>query len=77
MRRPTSITIRGRLRGAQGGEQVTLYTSGAPARVLTVASSGSFTATLTVRRTTTFVAQWAGDGLRSGDGTPALVVRRG
>lgn len=73
---PSSITVRGRLKGAQGGEQVALYVTGFAPRVLTVASSGTFTATLRLKRTTTLVAQWAGDGVRSGDGTPALVVRR-
>jgi photosystem II stability/assembly factor-like uncharacterized protein len=76
VRGPATITVTGRLRRAQGGEQVTLYATGLAPRVLTVASRGSFTTTLRIRKTTTLVAQWAGDGVRSGDGTPALVVRR-
>jgi photosystem II stability/assembly factor-like uncharacterized protein len=76
IRARTSVTIRGRLKGAQGGEQVALYVAGAKPRVLTVASSGTFTVTLSLRKTTTMVAQWAGDGVRSGDGTPVLVVTR-
>lgn len=76
IRRPATITITGRLAGARGGEQVTLYASRLPARVLTVASNGSFSTTLRIVRTTTVVAQWSGDGVRSGDGTRALVIRR-
>jgi hypothetical protein len=76
IRRPATITLTGRLAGAQGGEQVTLHASSLSPRVLTVASNGSFSATIRIRRTTTFVAQWAGDGVRTGDGTRALVVRR-
>ncbi len=76
-RRPgTPITIRGRLRGAEGGEVVTLYASGLPAQTLTVASTGTFSASVRIRRTTRFVAQWGGDGVRAGAGTPALTVAR-
>jgi photosystem II stability/assembly factor-like uncharacterized protein len=76
IRRTTAVTVAGRLHGAKGGEQVTLYASGFPARTLTVASNGSFTSFFRLKRTTTFVAQWAGDGVRDGDGTPALTVER-
>ena len=70
-----TVRVTGRLKRAQGGEQVTLYVTGAAPRALTVASSGSFSTTLRITRTTTLVAQWAGDGVRSGDGTPPVVVR--
>lgn len=70
------ITITGRLAGARGGEQVVLYATRLPARTLTVSSSGTFTARYRLRRDTTFVAQWAGDGARDGDGTRALEVAR-
>jgi photosystem II stability/assembly factor-like uncharacterized protein len=70
------VTITGRLAGALGGEQVTLYATKLPTRTLTVSSSGTFTARYRLKRETTFVAQWAGDGVRDGDGTPALVVTR-
>jgi photosystem II stability/assembly factor-like uncharacterized protein len=71
-----TITISGRLPGARGGERVALYASGFRPRIVTVASSGTFTARFRLSKTTTFVAQWAGDGVRAGDGTPALVVTR-
>jgi len=74
--KPTVVTVTGRLAGATGGEQVALYARGFPARILTVSSGGSFTSLYRLRRTTTFVAQWAGDGVRDGDGTPVLKVRR-
>jgi photosystem II stability/assembly factor-like uncharacterized protein len=70
------VTITGRLAGALGGEQVTLYATRLPSRTLTVSSSGTFTARYRLKRETTFVAQWAGDGVRDGDGTAALVVTR-
>ena len=70
-----TVRVAGRLKGAQGGEQVVLYATGSAPRTLTVASSGTFSATLRITRTTTLVAQWAGDGVRTGDGTPAVVVR--
>ncbi|MDX6714730.1 MAG: hypothetical protein QOH30_1288 [Baekduia sp.] len=74
--RTTTVTVTGRLPGANGGEVVMLYATGFPARTLTVSSGGSFTSLYRLKRATTFVAQWAGDGVRDGDGTPALVVER-
>jgi hypothetical protein len=53
-----------------------LYAKGFKPRAITVASGGSFTSLYRLRRTTTFVAQWAGDGVRDGDGTPVLTVGR-
>jgi hypothetical protein len=73
---PSVVTVTGRLSDARGGEQVSLYATGFPPRAITVASGGSFTALYRLRRTTTFVAHWAGDGVRDGDGTPPLVVER-
>ena len=49
--------------------------TGAPPRVVTVASSGTFSASYLQRLPVTLVAQWEGDGVRAGDGTPGLVVR--
>jgi len=69
------VTVSGRLRGAEGGEQVTLYVKGQRPRTIAVASSDTFSASYLVRLPATFTAQWEGDGVRSGDGTPALVVR--
>lgn len=69
-----TVRVTGRLKGAEGGEEVTLYATGAAPRTLTVASSGTFSATLRITRATTLIAQWAGDGIRTGDGTPAVVV---
>ena len=73
--RRARVTVTGRLPGAEGGEQVTLYASGQRPRTIAVASSDTFSASYVVRLPATFVAQWEGDGVRSGDGTPALVVR--
>jgi hypothetical protein len=54
---------------------VTLYATGVPPRAVTVASSGTFSASYVRRLPLTLVPQWEGDGVRAGDGTPALVVR--
>lgn len=76
IRGPATVTIAGRLPGARGGEEVSLYASGLRPRLLTVSSAGTFTAVYRLTRTTSFVAQWAGDGVRDGDGTPPLTVER-
>jgi photosystem II stability/assembly factor-like uncharacterized protein len=72
--RTTVVTITGRLPDATGGEPVMLYATGFPARMPVVSSAGTFTALYRLKKPTTFVAQWAGDGVRDGDGTPALLV---
>jgi photosystem II stability/assembly factor-like uncharacterized protein len=73
-RRGAPVVVRGRLRGAAGGEVVTLYVSGRPPRALTVSSAGTFTASVRIARTSRIVAHWEGDGVRAGAGTPALTV---
>ena len=40
-----------------------------------VATNGHFTVVADVQRTTDFVAQWAGDDTRMGDGSTVLTVR--
>jgi photosystem II stability/assembly factor-like uncharacterized protein len=79
-RRPGLRTIQGRLRPARGGEQVVVSMRARGARqwlfnTIQVASNGSFTVVADVRRTSTFVAQWRGDDVRRGDGSPPLTVR--
>jgi hypothetical protein len=77
------VTISGTLGGAIGGEQVTVSTrpvNGSAWMSQTVtagANGGSFSATFTVRGTAVFVAQWAGDSGRIGEGTAPLVVKVG
>jgi photosystem II stability/assembly factor-like uncharacterized protein len=77
------VTISGKLGGAIGGEQVTVSTrpvsgSAWTSRTVTAgANGGSFSATFTVRSTAVFVAQWAGDSGRIGEGTAPLVVKLG
>jgi hypothetical protein len=77
------VTIGGMLGGAIGGEQVTVSTrpvsgSAWTSRTVTAgANGGSFSATFTVRSTAVFVAQWAGDSGRLGEGTAPLVVKVG
>lgn len=75
-RRPTVVTLRGSLRPAGGGETVVVVGSDGSTRRTRVASSGSFTVAVRVRATTSFVAQWGGDGDRSGDGSPVVTIRR-
>jgi hypothetical protein len=40
-----------------------------------VATNGRFTVVADVQKTTQFVAQWAGDDTRAGDGSEALTVK--
>lgn len=74
------VTISGTLAGAIGGEQVTVSalavgaTSWSRRTVTAGANGGSFSATFNIRRTTVFVAQWAGDSGRNGAGTARLTV---
>jgi hypothetical protein len=39
------------------------------------ANGGSFSATFNVKNAAVFVAQWAGDSGRIGEGTPPLLVK--
>jgi hypothetical protein len=44
---------------------------------VTVRSDGTFATNWTVKRSSSFVAQWAGDQALNGDGSPALRVTVG
>ena len=74
------VTISGTLTGAIGGEQVTISTrtvngSKWTSRTVTAgANGGSYSATFTIKSSSVFVAQWAGDSGRNGAGTPPLTV---
>jgi photosystem II stability/assembly factor-like uncharacterized protein len=46
-------------------------------QIATVRSDGTFATNWTVKRTSTFVAQWAGDSALNSDGSPPLRVRIG
>jgi photosystem II stability/assembly factor-like uncharacterized protein len=75
------VTITGTLGGAIGGEQITVSARGLTgsvwsSRTVTAgANGGSFSATFNVKGPAVFVAQWAGDSGRIGEGTPPLVVK--
>ncbi len=75
------VTITGTLGSAVGGEQITVSArllDGATWTNRTVtagANGGSFSATFNVKGPAVFVAQWAGDSGRVGEGTAPLVVR--
>jgi photosystem II stability/assembly factor-like uncharacterized protein len=78
--KPGTLKIDGRLSPGKGGEQVvvSMRQVGTPSwlfEALQVASNGTFTVVADVRRTTEFVAQWAGDDTRMGDGSPVLTVK--
>ena len=76
-----NVTITGTLGSAVGGEQVTVSArllDGATwtSRTVTAgANGGSFSAAFNVKGAAVFVAQWAGDSGRVGEGTAPLVVR--
>lgn len=79
-RGPGLRTIEGRLRPARGGEQVVVSLRARGARqwlfnTVQVASNGTFTVVADVRRSSTVVAQWRGDDVRRGDGSPPLTIR--
>jgi len=72
-----SVHLLGRLSPAAGGENVVISYLGASgswhSRNVTVTSSGAFALTVSgIRATTDFVAQWSGNDLDSGAGTPAI-----
>jgi photosystem II stability/assembly factor-like uncharacterized protein len=75
------VTITGTLGGAIGGEQITVSARALDgvdwtSRTVTAgANGGSFSATFNVKGAAVFVAQWAGDSGRIGEGTRALVVK--
>jgi photosystem II stability/assembly factor-like uncharacterized protein len=73
------VSLTGRLSPAAGGETVIVSycSNGASWRHVNaiVSSSGAFTVTVPgIRSTTSFVAQWGGNDLDSGAGTPAVQV---
>ena len=72
--KPTTVTVRGRHTGAVGGERVIVTAGGFGSQVKTVAANGSFTLSFRLKKATTFVAHWGGDGVRQGDGSPVVTV---
>ncbi|HTN25265.1 MAG TPA: YCF48-related protein [Solirubrobacteraceae bacterium] len=74
------VTITGTLGGAIGGEQITVSARAVngvdwTSKTVTAgANGGSFSATFNVKNAAVFVAQWAGDSGRIGEGTPPLLV---
>jgi photosystem II stability/assembly factor-like uncharacterized protein len=84
--RARSVAVKGRLRPAEGGEQVIVSMTAADPRLrqgstdwnyktARVAADGSFTTIWKVRKTSVFVAQWPGDGVRRSAGSKAVKVR--
>jgi photosystem II stability/assembly factor-like uncharacterized protein len=75
-----AVRISGTLRGALGGETIVVARrdlAGGPwqeQRVVAGANGGSFGTNWHVTRSSVFVAQWAGDSGRPGQGTPVLEV---
>jgi photosystem II stability/assembly factor-like uncharacterized protein len=73
------VSLSGRLAPATGGETVVVsYSSDGAAwthKSVTVSSTGAFSVTVTgIRTTTYFVAQWRGDDIEGGAGTPATAL---
>jgi photosystem II stability/assembly factor-like uncharacterized protein len=80
--RKAKVRIDGKLSPSAPGARVEVImrdgSSGKLSRqVVTVRSDGTFAANFTVKRTSTFVAQWAGDSALNADGSPPLRVRVG
>jgi photosystem II stability/assembly factor-like uncharacterized protein len=79
-RKPGTVRLDGRLTSAKGGEDVvvSMRPVGDAAwqfETVQVASNGRFTVVADLTKTTDFVAQWAGDDTRVGDGSRVLRVR--
>ena len=73
------MTFSGKLPGAHGGETAVVYfrykgESNWKTVIRTVAANGTFTITRKLEKTSYVVAQWAGDGVRDGDGSEVLTV---
>jgi hypothetical protein len=82
LRRKGKVRIDGKLAPAAPGARVEIdmrqFNSARWVRsIATVRSDGTFSANFTVSRTSSFVAQWAGDQARNGDGSTALRVTVG
>jgi photosystem II stability/assembly factor-like uncharacterized protein len=76
------VTINGKLSGATGGEQVSVFEqqdgkSGWGHFDAVVAANGRFSVRARLTRGASFVAQWRGDATHAGDGTTALHVAVG
>jgi photosystem II stability/assembly factor-like uncharacterized protein len=81
IRRTTTVKVTGRLRPAEGGEQMLVASrplSGGTWRTQTVrvAANGSFTTQWRIGSSTVFVAQWDGDDQRTGVGSKVVTVHR-
>jgi hypothetical protein len=74
------VTVSGTLPGAVGGEQIVvarrdLTGSHWSQQIVTAgANGGSFTTSWTIRRSSVFVTQWAGDSGRRGAGSVPLAI---
>jgi photosystem II stability/assembly factor-like uncharacterized protein len=82
LRRGRTIQVAGRIAGAAPSSKALVARrlrgqSGWDRRLVRIAADGTFTTTWTVTRTSTFVAQWIGDGDQAGDGSLPLTVRVG
>jgi photosystem II stability/assembly factor-like uncharacterized protein len=81
IRRTTTVKVTGRLRPAEGGEQMLVASRAASGgtwrtQSVRVAASGSFTTQWRISRSSVFVAQWDGDDQRTGAGSKVVTVRR-
>ena len=80
--RKAKVRIDGKLTPSAPGSRVeVIMRDGASGKlrrqIATVRSDGTFATSWTVKRTSTFVAQWAGDAALGSDGSPPLRVRVG
>jgi photosystem II stability/assembly factor-like uncharacterized protein len=73
IRRTTTVSLTVTLSPFNGGEQVLVSGPGAN-EVVTISSSGTATLQVRVRRTSSYVAQWAGDADTNGDGTRVVTI---
>lgn len=74
--------LNGKLSPASGGEDVVVSarakgSTSWSSKTVEVAANGTFTVTFKVKKETIFVAQWAGDDDRNGDGSTVATVKVG
>jgi photosystem II stability/assembly factor-like uncharacterized protein len=79
LRKRSRVTVTGKLTPREGGERVVVSMRGQRLKrwthnVVTVASNGTFTTSWKLSGDSLFVAQWAGDDDRAGDGSKVLRV---
>jgi photosystem II stability/assembly factor-like uncharacterized protein len=78
IKKTTTVSLTVTLSPFNGGEQVLVSGpgTGSDGQVVTISSSGTATLPVRVSKTSSYVAQWAGDADTNGDGSKVLVIKK-